>query len=204
MNFLLGADPRMVYEFFRYGLAGKIHIDRNLTELSYFSDPIQAAVRGFIRYCVKPEQICNISLTSSPPSWDEDGRIRLPYHYGTLGYTRKNMDVIIQELSPLPIISPDQKLLAEAQIGALMAIFYKTRQIKGDSEVKVNFSSTKILITSFSPKPITETDAQKVIIFEHPSPENELEIPNMNRAFYCQDLALNDGGLNREHQCSLR
>ena len=183
-NINSGVDPRLAYQIFQCGLLDNLYPGENLAELNYFPEYFRKAIRNFRRSIKAGNRPIFLRFNSSILDWGERQEIKSPYHFVRIGLAseeRKSETGIV-----VPARDPDPKVLHLERAYTLNNIYRELRKINQDSEVKINYFTSRIIMTSFSTRKLTEEDAEKIINFEARFNSNELDVSPTTQQLFCQ------------------
>lgn len=182
-NINSGADPRLVYQVFQCGLLDNLYPGENLAELNYFPEHFRKAIRNFRRSIKAGYKPIFLRFNSSILDWGERGEVKSPYHFVRIGLVNKERE---QEAGIIvPAREADPKVLHLERSYTLNNIYRELRKINANSEVKINYSTSRIIMTSFSTRKLSEEDAEKIISFETRFNSNELDVSPTTQQLFC-------------------
>ena len=182
-NINSGADPRLVYQVFHCGLLDNLYPGENLAELNYFPEHFRKAIRNFRRSIKAGNRPIFLRFNSSILDWGERGQVKGPYHFVRIGLVNKEREH--EEGLIVPAREPDLSVLHLERAYTLNNIYRELRKINENSEVKINYFTSRIIMTSFSTRKLTEEDAEKVISFESRFNNNELDVSPTTQQLFC-------------------
>lgn len=159
VNVYQGANPEKVYALFCQGLIDSIYPGKDLRELSHFPQTMVKKIQIYLQKIkVKEEKFLFLKLTSSIPDWDSEGKTLLPYHLIKIGVTSQ-LPTMPEPYSAEPI-TPEETI--EMRVYLLKKIQKELSYISKESEVKVNYCTNQIMVTSYFTKTISSTDNTRV------------------------------------------
>ncbi|KAK8710182.1 hypothetical protein V6N13_145521 [Hibiscus sabdariffa] len=151
---LQGADPKMVYKLFLAGLVEAIYMSDQLAEISLFPLNIKRALVYYQKRVAQGRPVF-MKIWSTIPDW-EDGKIYTPYSFIKIGVSSGSASMANPKCLPARI--PDLIELAKERAAMLAQQFNQLQRITRESEIKVNYTSNKIIIISMYNKTIPEED----------------------------------------------
>lgn len=182
-NVYSGVDPKLIYQIFFAGLLDNLYPGETLEELKYFPDHFQKAVRNFKKIARSGNRPIFLRFNSSILDWGERQEEKYPYHIIRIGLMspEKNQEKGIVQ----PVRDVDPNVLHLERAYTLNNIYRELRKISKESEVKVNYFTSKIMMLSHKNKKLTEEDAEKVIRFESRFNSNELDVSPTTQKLFC-------------------
>ena len=192
-NFTNGADAKLVYQAFLCGLIDNVYPSQDLRELVYLPEGLKQAVRDY-KKIIKNKPVY-LRFTSSILDWAEDGQELYPYHFIKMGIMSKrdsdsSRHVATRECNPGE--------LHKERAFTLNSIFREVRRIEAESEVKINYTTDKVLMMSPTSKPISDKDAESVMKFEKSFLDGSIEVSATTKKIFCQIIREETD----EHMCT--
>jgi hypothetical protein len=183
-NLLDGSDPKFVYQLYQCGLIDNIYPSNNLVELSFFPENFKRTIRNFRKRIKAADRPIYLKFYSSIIDWNDNGEELIPYHFIKLGLASPKREVPQPFYQEPKETDPDS--LHEERAHLLSTIFQELRKINAHSDIRINYSTTKVLIYSQSNTTLLEEDQQKIIEYEARFIGGILDINLKTRHLFCQ------------------
>ncbi|KAL4590526.1 hypothetical protein LXL04_003458 [Taraxacum kok-saghyz] len=184
-NFIEGADLKLIYQAFQAGL-----------EIKHFPNSMIEAIKNFRKKVLKAkDDPIYIKVISSIPDWYHDIRFS-PYYFLEIGLAKNKKEIQISQVmegKDLPFL----ETLHHVRISGLRRISEKILEFLKGSKKRVNYTSSKCIITSWSFSNPNEEDARTVSTFGEKFMQNTLDTSLATRQNFCRHAKQ----LFEDHNC---
>ncbi|KAJ9562266.1 hypothetical protein OSB04_007426 [Centaurea solstitialis] len=182
-NFFPNADPLFILEAYHYGLLSMVYPSNSLLEISKFPKEFRDAIKAYKKKCLKGlEKEIYLNFQSTVMFWDEDEQPIQTYNYVQIGVIKEKIYSPGQAMKA----TLEEKDLQEIAEQKLLILINRIFDISKEDKLKVNLATPYCLMTSFSPKPISDEDFSKIQLFKE-----QLVSPNVFEYHYpslCQKI----------------
>ncbi|XP_075675300.1 uncharacterized protein LOC142644607 [Castanea sativa] len=187
-NILAGMQPKLCYQLFLSGLIDNIYPVRNLAELEFFPYGFKKAVENYQKRALKnSDRELFLSVQSSLPWWDNNGEFHSPYCFVRLG-TKNNNQAFKEPVQREELIFTEQHL-EDLRAEGLFRIYKNTlTTISQSKEIRVNYKTSKVLMTSYFNKKMSDEDFKKFRAYKNYFLTNTLDADEATKIKFCEKV----------------
>ena len=197
-NILAGMQPKLCYQLFLSGLIDNIYPGRNLAELEFFPYGFKKAVENYQKRALKnSDRELFLSVQSSLPWWD-NREFHSPYCFVRLG--TKNNNQAFKEPVQLEEFIFTEEHLEDLRAEGLFSIYKDTLTISQSKEIRINYKTNKVLITSYFNKKMSDDDFKKFRAYKNYFLTNTLDAGEATKKKFCEKVRKSE---STDHMCPL-
>lgn len=197
-NILAGMQPKLCYQLFLSGLIDNIYPVRNLAELEFFPYGFKKVVENYQKRALKnSDRELFLSVQSSLPWWDNNGEFHSPYCFVRLG-TKNNNQAFKEPVQREELIFTEEHL-EDLRAEGLFRIYKNTlTTISQSKEIRVNYKTSKVLMTSYFNKKMSDEDFKKFRAYKNYFLTNTLDADEATKIKFCEKVRKSQ---STDHMC---
>ncbi|XP_010549188.1 PREDICTED: uncharacterized protein LOC104820443 [Tarenaya hassleriana] len=153
--FIGEANPLLAFDYLQHGLVDSIYTD-SMRIFEEFPRKMKPIIRNYFERFAK-ERTIFMKIKSSIPIFGKDKIIQ--------SHAVIHLGVAKGELPPRDD-APDYEILDDLEAHSLLEVFKASRRILADSDIKVNYASSNVLMITYNKETISKEEMQAVVDFE--------------------------------------
>ncbi|XP_010540308.1 PREDICTED: uncharacterized protein LOC104814124 [Tarenaya hassleriana] len=154
--FIGEANPLLAFDYLQHGLVDSIYTD-SMKIFEEFPRKMKPIIRNYFERFAKDERTIFMKIKSSIPIFGKDKIIQSQavIHLG-----------VAKGVLPPRDDTSDYEIPDDLEAHSLLEVFKASRRILADSEIKVNYASSNVLMITYNKEIISKEEMQAVADFE--------------------------------------